>query len=64
MLSAIAVKKLVGIQSDFWGERVNLTIPIDVRQQVKGFGHLSTHPGKSAKVGTRINVKLHLPHKY
>ena len=38
MLSAIAVKKLVGIQSDFWGERVNLTIPIDVRQRVKGFG--------------------------
>ncbi|MFC2169470.1 acyltransferase [Acidobacteriota bacterium] len=38
ILSAMALKKIVGIQSEFFGEKVNLTIPIDVRRQVKEYG--------------------------
>ncbi|MCK5704381.1 MAG: hypothetical protein KAI29_24675, partial [Cyclobacteriaceae bacterium] len=38
VLSAIAIKKVVGIQSGFFGEKVNLTIPIDVRRQIKEYG--------------------------
>lgn len=38
VLSSLAVKKLVGIQRDFLGEYVELTIPIDVRRQVKEYG--------------------------
>ena len=38
ILSAIAIKKVVGIQSEFLGEEVNLTIPIDVRSKVKEYG--------------------------
>ncbi len=38
VLSAIAVKKLVGAQSEFLEEFVELTIPIDVRRRVKEFG--------------------------
>jgi len=40
VLSAMAVKKLVGIQiqKEFEGEFVELTIPIDVRRQVKEYG--------------------------
>ena len=38
ILSAIAVKKTVGRQSQFFGEEVNLTIPIDVRRQIKEYG--------------------------
>jgi hypothetical protein len=38
VLSAIAVKKLVGAQSEFSEEFVELTIPIDVRRKVKEFG--------------------------
>ena len=38
ILSAFAVKKVVGIQSEFFGEIVNLTIPIDVRRHVKEYG--------------------------
>jgi len=37
ILTAMAVKKLVGMQSHL-GEEVNLTIPIDVRRQVKEYG--------------------------
>jgi NRPS condensation-like uncharacterized protein len=38
VLSALAVKKLVGMQTEFWGDEVHLTIPIDVRRQVKQYG--------------------------
>lgn len=38
VLSALAVKKLVGRQTEFWGEDVHLTIPIDVRRQIKEYG--------------------------
>jgi hypothetical protein len=38
VLSAMAVKKLVRIQKEFEGEFVELTIPIDVRRQVKEYG--------------------------
>ncbi|MCK5210282.1 MAG: hypothetical protein KAQ79_19740, partial [Cyclobacteriaceae bacterium] len=38
VLSAVAFKKVVGIQSKFFGEKVNLTIPIDVRRQIKEYG--------------------------
>lgn len=38
ILSATAVKKTVGIQSESFGEKVHLTIPIDVRRQVKEYG--------------------------
>ena len=38
ILSAFAIKKVVGIQSEFSGEKVNLTIPIDVRSKVKEYG--------------------------
>ena len=38
VLSAVAIKKVVGIQSKFFGEKVNLTIPIDVRRQIKEYG--------------------------
>jgi hypothetical protein len=38
VLSAMAVKKLVGAQSEFLGESVELTIPIDVRSRIKEYG--------------------------
>jgi len=38
ILSAIAIKKVVGRQSGFFGEKVNLTIPIDVRRRIKEYG--------------------------
>lgn len=38
VLSALAVKKLVGAQREFSGEYVELTIPIDVRRHVKEYG--------------------------
>ena len=38
ILSAIATKKLVDVQSENWSEDVELTIPIDVRRQIKEFG--------------------------
>ncbi len=38
VLSAMAVKKLVGAQKEFEGEFVELTIPIDVRRQIKEYG--------------------------
>jgi len=38
ILSAIAIKKVVGIQSKLLGEKVNLSIPIDVRPKVKEYG--------------------------
>ena len=38
ILSAMAVKKLVGTQKEFGSEFVELTVPIDVRRQVKEYG--------------------------
>lgn len=38
VLSAMAVKKLSGVQKEFEGKFVELTIPIDVRRQVKEYG--------------------------
>lgn len=38
ILSAMAVKKLVGRQSEYWREEVSLTMPIDVRRLVKEYG--------------------------
>ncbi len=38
VLSALAIKKLVKVQSDFYGESFELTIPIDVRRHVKEYG--------------------------
>jgi len=38
ILSALAVKKLVGRQANAWGENVGLTIPIDVRRYIKEYG--------------------------
>ncbi len=38
ILSAMALKKLVGRQSEHWGEEVSLTMPIDVRRLVKEYG--------------------------
>jgi len=38
ILTAKALKKFVDIQSGYWGEEVNLTIPIDVRRRIKEYG--------------------------
>jgi hypothetical protein len=38
ILTAMAVKKLVGRQSKSWGAEVSLTMPIDVRRLVKEYG--------------------------
>ena len=38
VLSALAVKKLVGRQAEAWGEDVGLTIPIDIRRYIKEYG--------------------------
>ncbi len=38
VLSAIAIKKLVGIQEKVLKDELDLTIPIDVRQQIKEYG--------------------------
>jgi hypothetical protein len=38
ILTAMALKKLVGVHSEYWGEEVHLTIPIDVRRQIKEYG--------------------------
>ena len=38
ILSAIAIKKLVGRQSESWGVELSLTMPIDVRRLVKEYG--------------------------
>ncbi len=38
LLTATAIKKLVGMQSGYWGEEVHLTIPIDVRRQIREYG--------------------------
>jgi NRPS condensation-like uncharacterized protein len=38
VLSAMAIKKLVARQRGVWGEEVELTMPIDVRRQVKEYG--------------------------
>ncbi|MGD9345340.1 MAG: acyltransferase [Candidatus Aminicenantes bacterium] len=38
MLSAMAMKKLVSAQSEFFGETVELTIPIDVRSRLREYG--------------------------
>jgi NRPS condensation-like uncharacterized protein len=38
ILSAMAVKKFVGRQSEYWREEVSLTMPIDVRRLVKEYG--------------------------
>jgi hypothetical protein len=38
ILSAMAVKKLAGIQKEFMGDSIDLTIPIDVRRRVKDYG--------------------------
>ena len=38
VLAAMAVKKLAGRQAAFWGDDVDVTIPIDVRQNVKEYG--------------------------
>jgi hypothetical protein len=38
VLTAMAVKKLEGVQKEFKGEIVELTIPIDVRRRLKEYG--------------------------
>ena len=38
VLSALSLKKLVSIQGESWGESIGLTMPIDVRPQIKEFG--------------------------
>lgn len=38
VLSALAIKKLVKVQNEFCGDFVELTIPIDIRRQVKEYG--------------------------
>jgi len=38
VLSAISLKKLVSIRGESWGESIGLTMPIDVRPQVKEYG--------------------------
>jgi hypothetical protein len=38
VLAAMALKKLVGKQSEYWREEVSLTMPIDVRRLVKEYG--------------------------
>jgi hypothetical protein len=38
ILSAMALKKLVGKQSEYWREEVSLTMPIDVRRLIKEYG--------------------------
>jgi len=38
ILSAMALKKLVGRQSEHWAEEVSLTMPIDVRRLIKEYG--------------------------
>jgi len=38
VLTAVAVKKLAGRQSESWREEISLTMPIDVRRQIKDYG--------------------------
>ncbi len=38
VLSALALKKLVGRQAEAWGEEVGLTIPVDIRRYIKEYG--------------------------
>jgi hypothetical protein len=38
VLSALAVRRLVGRHSEAWGEKVDLTIPIDVRRHIGEYG--------------------------
>ncbi|MGB7296576.1 MAG: acyltransferase [Candidatus Aminicenantales bacterium] len=38
VLSALAMKKMVGRRSEAWGDTVNLTIPIDVRRHIGEYG--------------------------
>ena len=38
VLSAMSLKKLVSIQGESWGESAGLTMPIDVRPQIKEYG--------------------------
>jgi hypothetical protein len=38
VLSALAMKKLVARYNEAWGERVGITIPIDVRRRVNEYG--------------------------
>jgi hypothetical protein len=38
ILTAMALKKLVGRQSKYWGAELSLTMPIDVRRLVKDYG--------------------------
>ncbi|MFZ2054460.1 MAG: acyltransferase [Candidatus Aminicenantales bacterium] len=38
VLSALAIKKLVGRHSEAWGGKVGLTVPIDVRRRVGEYG--------------------------
>jgi len=38
ILSALAIKRLVGRRSEGWGEKVGLTIPIDVRRHIRAYG--------------------------
>jgi hypothetical protein len=38
ILSAVALKKLIGKEREYWGAEVSLTMPIDVRRLVKEYG--------------------------
>ncbi len=38
VLTAMALKKLVGRRKEFWPERASLTMPIDVRRSIKEYG--------------------------
>jgi NifU-like protein involved in Fe-S cluster formation len=38
VLSAMAIKKSVKVQKEYFGDNVKLTIPIDVRRQIKEYG--------------------------
>lgn len=38
ILSAMVVKKLAAVQKEYFGDALHLTIPIDVRRQVKEYG--------------------------
>ncbi len=60
VLAALALKKLVGKDGKVWGEKVALTIPIDVRRQIGEYGR--GFFGNSIMLHTFPLKKAHIEH--
>ena len=76
ILTAMALKKLVGRSSEYWGEEVNLTMPIDVRRLIKEYGRgffgnglmfhtlklKKEHIENSPAKGIAVDIRKSMPH--